>query len=298
MKTGFVAIVGFPNVGKSTLINALVGEKVAIVSPKPQTTRNKILGILTAKDYQIIFIDTPGFLKPKNILDKYMQNMSESAYGDADIIVYVIDASRGVTSSDIKFLSAVKNKAAHLIVVMNKTDIVKEEEMFSELSKLNEVPFIKEVFSISAKKDKNVKLLLNCIIKLLPESVLPENALYYPADMFTDKSLKFMASEIIREKLLWLLDHEIPHGIGVEITQFKDRDERLTDISAVIYCDKQTHKAIIIGKDGGLIKKCAENSRAEIERLLNKQVYLEVFVKVKKDWRDNRHILNELGYSE
>ncbi|MCL2176919.1 MAG: GTPase Era [Firmicutes bacterium] len=340
-KTGFVAVLGLPNAGKSTLMNSLVGEKVSIVTHKPQTTRDRILGILNQTiaeksdkgeevlwDTQIIFIDTPGIIDGKNLLDSYMIRNIHSAREDADVFLVVVDAKKGITGRVRKLLNELdtrnkrtlesiqraskhkisedtlpsslvacpSQKAVPIIVVMNKMDIVEEDFMYEQLSILNEMSFVTSVVSISAMKSKNTKLLLNQIVKHLPKTKLKAGEKYYPENVLTDKSFRFMVGEIIREKLFTLLQAEIPFGVGIEIEKF-EKDGGLYNIHAVIYCERDTHKGIIIGKGGAMLKKVGQAARFEIELLLESKVYLQLFVKVREDWRDNRNILKDLGYS-
>ncbi len=289
MKSGFIAIIGRPNAGKSSLLNALIGEKVAIVSPKPQTTRNKIVGILNESDYQIVFVDTPGIIKPKNKLGEFMMDSVKTASEDVDAVIIVIDASKGLTSQDVYLIE--KYKKFNIIVAFTKMDLVNYEQVFPELEKLNSMS-VKEVVPVSAKKGKNLDELKNVLKKYLSSNIL-----YYPDDMYTDRTERFMVSEIIREKALLLLKDEIPHGVGVNIVRMNLReDQSIYDIDADIYIEKSSHKPIVIGKDGAMLKTIGEYSRKDMEKLLNKRVNLKLWVRIKEDWRDDNSTLNNLGY--
>ncbi|NLZ25664.1 MAG: GTPase Era [Clostridiales bacterium] len=291
MKSGFVCLAGLPNAGKSTLINSMVGEKVAIVSWRPQTTRDNILGILTTEEYQMVFIDTPGIHVARNNLGKYMMTAVNTSIKNADVIVYVIDAAKGVTEEDEKFLSDFSQKM-NVIAALNKSDSVVRETIFKGLEKLNEIKNIKSVVPISAKQGDNLDTLKEEILKFLPEGEM-----LYTDDMFTDKPLKFMAAEYIREKAFYLLDKEVPYGIGVEVRKFERREGKpIWDIYADIIVEKPSHKAIVIGKKGEMIKRIASGARQDIEELLGEKVFLEVYVKVKEDWRDSDYLMKELGY--
>jgi len=291
MKSGFVCLAGLPNAGKSTLINSMVGEKVAIVSWRPQTTRDNILGILTTEEYQMVFIDTPGIHVARNNLGKYMMTAVNTSIKNADVIVYVIDAAKGVTEEDEKFLSDFSQKM-NVIAALNKSDSVVRETIFKGLEKLNEIKNIKSVVPISAKQGDNLDTLKEEILKFLPEGEM-----LYTDDMFTDKPLKFMAAEYIREKAFYLLDKEVPYGIGVEVRKFERREGKpIWDIYADIIVEKPSHKAIVIGKNGEMIKRIASGARQDIEELLGEKVFLEVYVKVKEDWRDSDYLMKELGY--
>ncbi|MEG2450356.1 MAG: GTPase Era [Clostridia bacterium] len=291
MKSGFICIAGLANAGKSTLINALVGEKVSIVSWRPQTTRNKILGILNGDDYQIVLIDTPGIHKAKNQLGEFMMQSVSSGLKDVEGVIYVIDASRGMQKEDYEFIEKYA-EVKPLIVVLNKEDAVTRETMFFSLDKLNKLNGIKAIIPMSAKKGGNLEPLMNEIL-----SLMPEGAAMFPDDMYTDSTMRFMASEIIREKALYLLDKEVPYGIGVFINKFEMREDKaIYDIDADIVCEKQSHKAIIIGKQGDMLKKIATAARLDLEELTGEHVFLTLYVRVKTEWRDSEYLMRELGY--
>ncbi len=285
-KSGFVSVVGKANVGKSTLINTLVGEKVAIVSPKPQTTRNKILGILNEEDYQIIFIDTPGMHKAKNKLDEVMdKSIGESMQG-VDVLVIVLDGSKKIRPDDVEFVK--KYDKSNTILVVSKIDDTTFNKLYPQLAVFNDLKNIKDIIPLSSFNGKNIDVLLEKI-----KEKLPEGERYFNEDSYTDKSVKFMVSEIIREKMLWKLNDEIPHGVAVEIVSFKEKKE-VAVISANIICEKQSHKQIIIGAKGQMLKEIGTKSRLEIEKLLGKRVSLDLFVKVREDWRENGSFVNNL----
>ncbi len=290
-KSGFICIAGLANAGKSTLTNALVGEKVSIVSWRPQTTRNKLLGIINGDDYQMVLIDTPGIHKARNHLGEYMMQAVENSLKDVDGVVYVIDAAKGMQKEDYEFLE--KNaKKAPIVVALNKEDCVTRETMLFCLQKLNGIEGIRAIVPISAKKGDNLEPLMKELVELLPEG-----AKMYPDDMYTESSMRFMATEIIREKALYLLDKEVPYGIGVYINKFQEReDQPIVDIDADIICEKQSHKAIVIGKGGEMLKQIATKARKDLEQMIGEQVFLNLYVRVKDEWRDDDRIMRELGY--
>ena len=289
-KSGFIAVIGKPNVGKSTLINALIGEKVAITSPKPQTTRNKILGIKNGEDYQMIFVDTPGIHNGQSELSKYLQKSTETAIAGVDAIVVLLDAGK-VNQTDYSLIEKQQDVGVPVFVVVNKIDISSYEKLYPVLAKLNEFKFVKKFVTLSALKKKNLQELENSILE-----ILPEGPAYYPVDQYTDKNLRFMVAEIVREKALLFLQEEIPHGIAVEIITYK-QGRSLTSVSAEIICESDRHKQIIIGKNASMLKKIGTSARTEIEKLVNTKVMLELFVKVRPDWRENKQVLSDLGYN-
>ena len=293
-KFGYIAILGRPNAGKSTLVNNLVGEKVAIVSPKPQTTRNNILGILTKENYQLGLIDTPGIHKSKNALDKYMMKNVRSAQSGASVNVYLIDSTKAISEQELDYIKNLKAKEeTPLIVVISKVDLIKQLDILPIIDKLSNVQEIDEIVPISSIKGKNTKELLDTILKYLPESDYKN--FEYDEDYYTNKSLRFIASETIREKALYFLQDEIPHGISVDIVNFEEK-ERIVVIDADIICEKESHKSIIIGKKGSMLKNIGEKARVELENLTGKKVLLKLFVKTKKNWRENTNLLTEFGY--
>lgn len=290
MKSGFVTILGKPNVGKSTLLNQILGEKVAIVSPKPQTTRNKILGILNEPDYQVIFIDTPGKHNIKNKLDKYMDSEIEQAKKDVDIVLLVIDGSKKITESDYQFVESFEKSKQKVIVVVNKIDATSFEKLYPQLVRFNDMKFVLDIIPISAKNGKNV----DDLIKVIKDN-LTSDIRYYDEDIYTDKSIRFMVSEIIREKALLYLQDEIPHGIAVDVVEYKE-DGKKVIIDADIVCEKDSHKPIVLGNRGEMIKKIGTEARLDIEKLVDLRVYLNLFVKVRDNWRNNNNQINNLGY--
>lgn len=288
-KSGFVAFIGKPNVGKSTLINAVVGEKVAITSPKPQTTRNKILGIKNGEDYQIVFVDTPGIHNGQSELSKYLQKSTQTATEGVDAVVVLLDAGK-VSEADYNLIKKQENLGVPVFVVVNKIDISSYEKLYPVLAKLNEFKFVQKFITLSALRQKNVDELTKSILE-----VLPEGPAYYPTDQYTDRNLRFMVSEIIREKALLFLQEEIPHGLAVEIITFKETPN-LVKISAEVICESERHKAIIIGSKGSMLKKIGTSARGEIEKLTTSPVMLELFVKVKPGWKQDKKMLADLGY--
>ena len=291
MKSGFICIAGMPNAGKSTLINALVGEKVAIVSWRPQTTRNKILGVVNTEDAQIVFIDTPGIHRARNKLGEYMMQSVASGLKDVDGVLYVVDAAKGIREEDEEFLSS-RPSSLPVVVALNKEDAVTRDTLFAVLEKLNSYKDIRAVVPVSAKKAENLAPLTEEI-----EKFLPEGEAMYPDDMYTDRTMRFMAAEIIREKALYLLDKEVPYGIGVHINKFELRDDKpIYDVDADVVCEKQSHKAIVIGKGGATLKKISTAARQDIEELTGCKVFLTLYVRVKNEWRDSDYLMRELGY--
>ena len=283
-KSGFVAIVGKPNVGKSTLLNRLAGQKIAIVSSKPQTTRTAIKGIINRENAQIIITDTPGIHKPKNKLGEKMAETIDNSMTDVDLLVYVIEATdKGVGMANEFILNKVRESGKKAILAINKVDLVQKESLL-ELIDLYQKEFqFEAIIPISAREEDGLDLLLNKI-----EELLPEGPAYYDAEELTDQSERQIVEETVREKALKFLDDEVPHGIAVEVVSMKKRDSKeLYDIEATIYCEKKTHKGIIIGKDGATLKQIGEKAREDIEEMLGTQVNLQLWVKVKEGWRDN-----------
>lgn len=293
-KSGFISLIGRPNVGKSTLMNSLIGEKIAIISNKPQTTRNKIQAILTEDDFQAIFIDTPGIHTPKSKLGNYMVKSAENTLNEVDIVMYLIEPFSKIKEADLAIIKKLEKVSTSVFLVINKIDTVKPEDILSVIESYKSVYNFAEIIPISALKGKNKEDLLKTIKKYLKKG--PK---FYPDDMITDQPERQIVAETIREKSLYLLQDEIPHGIAVEVSSMKKRsDKNLIDIQAVIYCEKDTHKGIIIGKQGNMLKKIGSNSRYEIERILDSPVNLQLWIKVKKDWRDSDFLLKNFGYSQ
>ncbi len=291
-KSGFVSIVGMPNVGKSSLLNAIVGQKIAIISDKPQTTRNKILAIYTNDDEQIIFTDTPGIHKPHNKLGEFMVNEANRSIDDTDIIIFMVDATRNIQEMERKIVKKLSDQDIPCILVINKIDLIQKEKLLPLIANYSSLMNFSGVVPLSAKKKDGIELLLNDIREFLN----PGPKFYYD-DMVTDQPEKQIAAEIIREKLLWLLDKEIPHGIAIEIEKMQEK-KNITSISAVIYCEKPSHKGIIIGKNGDMLKKIGSMARSDIEKMLDKKVFLELWVRVKSDWRNSNYLMKSFGFSK
>lgn len=292
--SGFVSLIGRPNVGKSTLMNNLIGEKIAIISSKPQTTRNKIQSILTEDDFQAIFIDTPGIHKPKSKLGNYMVKSAETTLNEVDIVLYLIEPFEKIKESDLSIIKRLENVSTPVFLIINKIDTVQPEQILSVIDSYKSIYNFSEIIPVSALKGKNRDELLKCIKKYLTKG--PQ---FFPADMITDQPERQIVAEIIREKSLKLLQDEIPHGIAVEVSSMKPRqDKDLVDIQATIYCERDSHKGIIIGKQGSMLKKIGSNARYEIERLLGSPINLQIWIKVKKDWRDSDFLLKNFGYDQ
>ncbi|MBQ7713023.1 MAG: GTPase Era [Clostridia bacterium] len=289
MKSGFIAVLGLPNAGKSTLTNALVGEKVSIVSWRPQTTRDKIVGIVNGEDYQIVLLDTPGIHEGKSKLAAFMADEVSSARSGSDGALYVLDGSRILEKPTFEFIRSLA-ASTPTVVVVNKMDVADKAFAMQTVARLSEIKGL-EVVPVSAAKKENLDELLTVVKKMLKDDVP-----YYPEDMYTDKPLRFMAAEIVREKALKFLLAEIPHGIGVEMRKFETGEDGVTRIEADVICEKETHKPIIIGKGGATLKKISVAARKELETLVDGQVYLRLFVKVKSGWQDDGNVLNLLGY--
>lgn len=293
MRSGTVAVVGRANAGKSTLINVLVGEKVAIVSPKPQTTRDRILGIKNGEDYQIVFEDTPGIYKASSLLNERMQKSAEVASRDVDLVLYLIDIHAGVKDEEIENLKKYATGKVPLILVLTKTDIMPKENIPLMVEKFGDVEGIDKIVTVSARRGKNLNKLTEEILKRLPEG-----GPIYSDDIISDRSEKFMISEIMREKILLKYDKEIPHGIAIVINTFEKQKNGVYDINLDIVCEKQNHKAILIGKQGQSLKEVSSFARQSMEKFLGAKVFLTVYVKVKEDWRNNPSRLKEYGYSD
>lgn len=289
-KSGFVAIIGMANVGKSTLLNALAGQKIAIVSDKPQTTRNRILAIYNDAGHQIIFTDTPGMHKPHNKLGEFMVKAATEAINDVDMVVFVADATKKITNSEREIVAEIEKSGVEKMLVINKTDLVKKEELLPIIADYTSLGEFRAVVPMSAKTGDGVGILLDELKRNLPEG--PK---FYDDEQITDQQEKQIAAEIIREKLLWFLDKEVPHGIAVEIEKMQELPN-ITKIYAAIYCEKSSHKGIIIGKNGEMLKKVATRARGDIEKMLDKKVYLELWVRVKNDWRNSEKMLKGFGF--
>lgn len=293
MKSGYVAVIGRANAGKSTLVNALVGEKVAIVSPKPQTTRDRILGILTRDDFQIVFADTPGLYKQHNELTRRMMHATEETVKDVDAILFVEDAHEGISDEDIGLIQKYSALGLPMLVALTKTDIMPEKNLPEVAARLFEAGIANEAVAVSARKRKNLGVLIEEILKLLPEGEK-----LYAEDILSDKSEKFMIAEIMREKILLGYEKEIPHGAAVVVNEFVKKENGVYSVNLDIVCEKKNHKAILIGKGGAALKEAAVHARREMERFLGAKVFLTVYVKVREDWRNSDNLIGELGYGD
>ena len=291
-KTGFITIVGRPNVGKSTLLNSILGEKITIVSNKPQTTRNSITGIYTEGDTQFVFIDTPGMHKPKNSLGDFMVKSADTSMRDADAVILVVDAGKNISETEKNVISYIKESGVGSILALNKVDLYRREQIAETIAAYAAEHDFDAFVPISAKKGENVKIILKECEKFLSESDW-----FFPDDIVTDQPERQIASEIIREKLLRVLDREVPHGTAVVIEDFKDEDT-LVSIRAEIFCEKESHKRIIVGKNGAVLKMVGSYARADLEKMLGVKVYLNLWVKVKENWRDSIQAVNHFGYRE
>ena len=292
MKSGFITIVGRPNAGKSTLLNKILGEKIAAVSNKPQTTRNSITGIVTENDCQMVFIDTPGIHNPKNKLGKFMIKEVDESVKSVDIIVFMVDVCDRL-EENFKIVENIKRQGAPIILVINKIDTVEKERILGVIAALSEKAEFQEIIPISARFGDGVSIVVEEIKKLLPEGPM-----YFPDDMITDQPEKQIAAEIIREKALWCLEKEVPHGIAVDIEAFKEQDNGVVKITAAIYCEKKSHKGIIIGKNGAMLKKIGQLAREDIEKFLDAKVYLDLWIKIKEDWRNSDFMLKNFGFNK
>ena len=289
-KSGFVNIVGNPNVGKSTLMNALVGERISIITSKAQTTRHRILGIVDGDDFQIVYSDTPGVLKPNYRLQESMLNFSRSALTDADVLLYVTDVY-DTYDKNVDFIEKVKLNPAPLLLIINKIDLIDEERLIVLVDKWKELLPRAEIYPVSAKEKFNIDPLFKRVKELLPESPA-----FFDKDQLTDKPTKFFVTEIIREKILMNYDKEIPYSVEVEVEQFQE-EERIIRISAVIYAERDSQKGILIGHGGKSLKKVGTEARKDMEVFFDKKVFLELFVKVEKDWRNKDIKLKSFGYN-
>ncbi len=290
-KSGFAALIGRPNVGKSTLMNCLIGQKIAITSSKPQTTRNRIQTVLTSEEGQIVFVDTPGIHKAKNRLGDYMVNVANRSLKEVDVILWLVEPSDYIGAGERHIIEQLSKINTPVILVMNKIDMVKREELLRFIDAYrNEMDFA-EIVPVSALKNDNTQELIKCIMQYLPYGPV-----FYDEDTITDQPQRQIVAELIREKALRCLEEEIPHGIAVTIEKMKWRG-RIVDIEATIICERESHKGIIIGKQGGMLKKIGSHARRDIEDLLESKVNLQLWVKVKKDWRDSDFLLKNFGYN-
>lgn len=292
MKTGFATLIGRPNVGKSTLMNRLIGQKIAITSNKPQTTRNRIQTVYTSDEGQIVFLDTPGIHKAKNKLGDYMVNVASRTLKEVDVVLWLVEPSNFIGAGEKHIIGQLQRINVPIILVINKIDTVKREEVFSFIDTYRKEFDFAEIVPVSAKKGDNTEELISCIFKYLPYGPL-----FYDEDTITDQPQRQIVAELIREKALHALDEEIPHGIAVSIESMKFQ-KKIVEIQATIICEKESHKGIIIGKSGAMLKKIGSNARYEIEELLESRVNLQLWVKVKKDWRDSDFLLKNFGYNQ
>ncbi|HBF8441564.1 TPA: GTPase Era [Clostridioides difficile] len=294
-KSGFVSIVGRPNVGKSTLMNNVVGEKIAIMSDKPQTTRNTIQAVYTDEEMQIVFLDTPGIHKPKNKLGEFMVKAATEAFKNVDLILFVVDDSKKIGPGDRKIIGDLRSVKTPIILVVNKIDqLDQKDELFDIIKMYDREGIFKEIVPISALKGKNTDTLIKVI-----QNYLEEGPKYFPDYMITDQPERVLIAELIREKVLHYLNDEIPHGVAVEIEKMKARnDKEIVDVSAVIYCERDSHKGIIIGKNGRKLKGIGKSARQDIELLLGSQINLQLWVKVKENWRNLQNYINNFGYND
>jgi len=291
-KSGFVTIVGRPNVGKSTLLNHILGEKIAIMSDKPQTTRNKIMAIHQRDESQVIFMDTPGMHKPKHKLGEYMMKAATETLKEVDLVLFMVDDSKKIGPGDQWILDTLRDAKVKVYLIINKMDLLAIDEYAQIVENYKEYDFIEEIIGLSAINNKNVDVLMDKII-----NALPEGPMYYPDDMITDQPEKVIVGEIIREKILHYIRDEIPHGVAVEIEKMRQRENsEIYDIEATIICEKNSHKGILIGKGGRKLKGIGKSAREDIERFLDMKVFLQLWVKVRPGWRDNDMQLKNLGY--
>lgn len=293
-KSGFVAIIGRPNVGKSTLMNHLIGQKIAITSKKPQTTRNKIQTVYTCEDGQIIFLDTPGIHKAKNKLGEYMVNVAEQTLKDMDVILWLVEPTTYIGAGEKHIAEQLQKTSLPVILVINKVDTVKKEDILQVIDNYRKLYDFAEIIPASALRGQNTKDIVNSLFKYMPYGPM-----FYDEDTVTDQPQRQIVAEIIREKALHALDEEIPHGIAVTIEKMRERKgQHIVDIEATIICERDSHKGIIIGKQGSMLKKIGSNARFEIEKMLEERVNLKIWVKVKKDWRDSDTLMKNFGYNK
>lgn len=290
-KSGFVAICGRPNVGKSTLLNRIIGQKIAIISDKPQTTRNNILGVYHKEDMQIVFVDTPGIHRPFTKLGETMMKSAGSAMRDADVVLFLVEPTDKPGKIELQIMEDLKKSDIPVILVINKIDKVKKDLLLPVIAAYQSHFDFASVFMISARQDDGVEALLAEL-----GTHIPEGPMFFPEDAVTDQPERQLVAELVREKLLYLLEQEIPHGIAIEVFQMKEK-EKLYDIEVNIYCEKQSHKGIIIGKGGSVLKEAGSLARADIEKMLDKKVLLKLWVKVKDDWRNREAALRNFGYT-
>ena len=298
-RSGFVTLIGRPNVGKSTLMNLFIGEKISIVTNKPQTTRNKIRSILTGEDYQIVFIDTPGIHKPTTKLGNYMVKSAFTALNEADAVILLVEPREKIQEVDKNIIESLANVKTPIFLAINKVDTVDKPKLLKIIETYSKAYPFKDIIPLSALTGENTQALLGAM-----RNILPQGPMYFPEDQITDQPERQITAEIIREKALTFLQEEIPHGLAVEMTGMKSRSndpddpDAIVDVGATIFCERDSHKAIIIGKKGEMLKKIGSSARRDIQRLLGSPIFLELWVKVKKNWRDNDFLLKNFGYNE
>lgn len=292
-RSGFVSIIGRPNVGKSTFMNKVLGQKIAIMSDKPQTTRNKIQGVYTTDDSQMIFIDTPGIHKPKHQLGEHMMKVARNTLRETEVILFLVNVSEELGRGDEFIIDMLQNTKTPIVLVMNKIDLVHPDKLIQQIEVYKDKLEFSDIVPISALQGNNIEKLLEVI-----EGYLPEGPMYYPADRVTDHPEHFIVSELIREKALHLTSQEIPHAIGVEIDRMKADEKGTVHVSATIYVERNSQKGMVIGKNGKMLKEIGKLARADIENLLGSKVFLEVWVKVQKDWRNKTQFIRSLGYKD
>lgn len=292
-KSGFVSIIGRPNVGKSTFMNQVIGQKIAIMSDKPQTTRNKIQGVYTTEHAQLVFIDTPGIHKPLSKLGDYMIRIAESTLNEVDVVLFLVDAFAGIGGGDRYIIEQLKKIKTPVFLVINKIDLVHPEALLPLIDQYNALFSFQEVVPISALNGNNISHLLNLLIQYMPEG--PQ---YYPDDQITDHPEQFVVAELIREKILHMTHEEIPHSVAVQIEDMSVDEKGIVHISALIYVERDSQKGIVIGKNGRLLKEIGRLAREDIERLLGSKIFLQCWVKVKKDWRNQERMLREFGFQD
>lgn len=295
-KSGYVSVVGRPNVGKSTLLNAIIGEKISAISSKPQTTRQNITFIHTDDDSQIIFLDTPGIQRPKNKLGEFMLTESKESIDEADVITYIVDTSKKIGKAERSIIDILKEYQGKLpiILLINKVDTIKKDELLEIISMYADEGIFNEIIPISAMKNDGVDIYIETLKKYLKPGPM-----YYPEDMITDKNERFIVAEIIREKGLRYLNEEVPHGLAISIEKFKKReDKNIYDIEANIYVERDSHKGILIGKGGSMLKRIGTEARVDAERLLDAKVNLQIWVKVEKNWRERDNLVKRFGYDK
>ncbi len=291
-KSGFISVIGRPNVGKSTLLNEIIGEKISIISDRPQTTRNKIQLVYTAEDFQLVFLDTPGIQMPKNKLGEYMLKVSKSTLEEVDVVTFMVDESMDTGKMDSYILDILKEISTPIILLINKIDKLEKEDILKLIDKYDKMGIFQEIIPISALNNDNIERYIEVL-----KTMIPEGPQYFPEDMITDQPERFIISELIREKALINLKEEIPHGIYVNIDDVTTREGKdLMDVFATIYIERESHKGIVIGKNGQMLKEIGRSAREDIEKLMGSKINLQLWVKVEKNWRDKENKVKYFGY--